>query len=115
MFNVNVAAILLNSLYLGFYLTYALDKYQEVIVPALKGSALIAILLTYVAYENPDLVEFRYSFIVTALMLLLMGSPLAEVVIIFWLFVPWTYKICWVIALSTNFACVVYLNFYFVK
>lgn len=83
MFNVNVAAILLNSLYLGFYLTYALDKYQEVIVPALKGSALIAILLTYVAYENPDLVEFRYSFIVTALMLLLMGSPLAEVVIIF--------------------------------
>ncbi|XP_017778345.1 PREDICTED: sugar transporter SWEET1 [Nicrophorus vespilloides] len=79
MFNVNVAAILLNTIYLAFYIFYSKNKMEEVFRPCLKGSALIVVLLSYVAYEDPNNLEYRYGLIVTVLMLLLMGSPLIEI------------------------------------
>ncbi|KAI4460940.1 rag1-activating protein 1 [Holotrichia oblita] len=52
---------------------------EEVYRPSLRGVGLIAALFTYMAWEDPTKVEYRYGLIVTILMLLLMGAPLMEV------------------------------------
>ncbi|KAI4460930.1 rag1-activating protein 1 [Holotrichia oblita] len=79
MFQVNLAAIILNSIYLVCYLMYSKNKWEEVYRPSLRGVGLIAALFTYMAWEDPTKVEYRYGLIVTILMLLLMGAPLMEV------------------------------------
>jgi len=44
------------------------------------GTAFVAALLAYVFWEDPDIVEFRYGIIITALLMLLIASPLASLV-----------------------------------
>ncbi|KAF2883526.1 hypothetical protein ILUMI_22642 [Ignelater luminosus] len=78
MLAVNVAAVILNVLYTAFYYAYSQDKSSEIHKPLTYGFTLIALLLGYVSWEDPTLVEYRFGFIVTVLMLLLMGSPLIE-------------------------------------
>lgn len=80
MFQVNLAAIILNSLYLLCYFIYSRNTWEEIYRPCLRGFGLIAALFTYMAWEDPSKVEYRYGLIVTILMLLLMGAPLREVV-----------------------------------
>lgn len=80
MLQVNIAAIVLNLIYLGFYYLYCSEKWNEIFKPTALGVALIAVLLAYINYEDPSLIETRYGLIVTVLMLLLLGSPLIEVV-----------------------------------
>lgn len=80
MLQVNTFAIGLNILYSIFYYMYSRDKWNEVLKPMAIGIALDALLWGYCEWENPDLVETRYGFIVTVLMLLLLGSPLANTV-----------------------------------
>lgn len=80
MYRVNVAAILLNIGYIGFYYLYCSEKWHQVFKPSAVGVALIAVLLAYIGYEDPELIESRYGLIVTVLMLLLLGSPLLELV-----------------------------------
>lgn len=77
---VNVAAVILNVIYTAFYYVYSQDKSSEVHKPLTYGFTLAAVLLGYVSWEDPALVEYRFGFIVTVLMLLLMGSPLIELV-----------------------------------
>ncbi|KAK9693617.1 Sugar efflux transporter for intercellular exchange [Popillia japonica] len=79
MFQVNLAAIILNSLYLLCYFIYSRNTWEEIYRPCLRGFGLIAALFTYMAWEDPSKVEYRYGLIVTILMLLLMGAPLREV------------------------------------
>lgn len=79
MFNVNMAAIILNAFYLLFYYSYTKVK-SEVIKSISIGVAVAAVFLAYARMENPDNVEYRFGLIVTVLMLALLGSPLLEVV-----------------------------------
>lgn len=80
MFQVNTAAIILNLAYAVFYYVYCSQKWNEILKPAALGVTLVNILLVYINYEDPELVENRYGLIMTILMLLLLGSPLLEVV-----------------------------------
>lgn len=80
MYRVNLAAILLNVGYIAIYYLYCSEKWHQIFKPSAFGVLLIAVLLGYIGYEDPELIENRYSFIVTILMLGLIGSPLLEVV-----------------------------------
>lgn len=77
---VNIVAIVLNALYTLFYYKYSGDKYEEVLKPLSIGVGVVAIFLGYAQFENPDNLEFRYGLILTILMLLLLGSPLLDMV-----------------------------------
>jgi hypothetical protein len=44
------------------------------------ATAFVAGLIAYAFWENPVLVEFRYGVIITALLMLLIGSPLHSLV-----------------------------------
>jgi biotin transporter BioY len=44
------------------------------------ATAFVAGLIAYTFWEDPDLVEFRYGLIITALLMLLIGSPLLSLV-----------------------------------
>lgn len=79
MFNVNLAAIILNILYLFFYSAYSKVKY-DVVKTLGVGLAIMSLFLFYAKMESNENVEYRYGLIVTILMLLLLGSPLVEVV-----------------------------------
>lgn len=80
MFQVNVAAIILNALYIAFYHIYSEKKWVEIYKPFAIGIGIVAVIFGYLKVENPDLIEFRYGLIVTLLSLSLMGSPLIELV-----------------------------------
>lgn len=80
MLQVNTAAIVLNSIYTSIYFIYSCDRWNEVFKPMLYGASLIALMFGYVCWEDPGLVEWRYGFIVTALMLLVMAAPLLDIV-----------------------------------
>lgn len=80
MLQVNVAAILLNILYTTFYYWYSEDKVGDVLKPLGIGAVVVAIFLGYAQVEDPQNLEFRYGLIVTVLMLLLLGSPLIQLV-----------------------------------
>ncbi|XP_022917999.1 sugar transporter SWEET1 [Onthophagus taurus] len=79
MYQVNMAAIILNVMYLIFYLVYSKHRYEEVYRPSARGFALVSALFLYIKWEDATKIEFRYGLIVTVLMLLLMGSPLMEI------------------------------------
>ncbi|RZC40727.1 MtN3 slv domain containing protein [Asbolus verrucosus] len=76
MLTVNVFAIVLNVIYCIFYYIYATDKWNEFLKPLSVNIAIVAVLWGYCEWEDPELIEFRYGFIVTILMLLLLGNPL---------------------------------------
>jgi hypothetical protein len=44
------------------------------------ATAFVAALIAYVFWEDPDVVELRYGIIITALLLLLIASPLMSLV-----------------------------------
>lgn len=77
---VNFVAVILNTLYTLVYYKYSEDKYNEVLKPLGKGCALVAVFLGYAQIENSENIESRYGFILTVLMLMLLASPLADVV-----------------------------------
>lgn len=80
MYRVNLAAIVLNVVYIGVYYLYCSEKWHQIYKPSAFGALLVAVLLGYIGYEDPELIESRYGLIVTILMLLLIGSPLLELV-----------------------------------
>lgn len=80
MYRVNLAAILLNVGYIIFYYLYCSEKWHQIFKPSAFGALLVAVLLAYIGYEDPELIESRYGLIVTILMLCLLGSPLLELV-----------------------------------
>lgn len=80
MFQVNMAAIILNVAYVFCYAIYSCNRKNEVVKPLVKGLTVITVLLGYARWENSDVLEYRYGFIVTILMLLLLGSPLVDIV-----------------------------------
>lgn len=79
MLQVNVAALILNTLYVAFYCLYSKDRYNEVWKPFSIAVGMMAVFLGYASIEDPAQVEFRYSLLVTVLMLLLIGAPLMDV------------------------------------
>ncbi|CAH0556042.1 unnamed protein product [Brassicogethes aeneus] len=79
MLQVNVFAIILNSIYLMVYFAYSKDRVKEVWQPVSVGVAIAAVFLGYAAVESPANLEFRYGLAVTVLMLLLVASPLMDV------------------------------------
>lgn len=82
MFQVNVAAIILNFLYIAFYHLYSEEKWNEIYKPLSIGVGVLGVMFTYIEYEQVDLIEFRYGLIVTLLSLSLLGSPLLELVML---------------------------------
>lgn len=80
MFTVNSVAIVLNLIYTIFYYNYSENKQDEVFKPLSIGAALVAVFLGYAQFESPQNIEYRYGLILTILMLLLIGSPLLDVV-----------------------------------
>lgn len=45
-----------------------------------KTLGLASIFLAYAKFESPDLIEFRYGLLTTALLLMLVGTPLMNLV-----------------------------------
>lgn len=80
MLQVNLAAIILNVIYLLFYCCYSQDLGKEVFKPLSIGVALVAVFMGYANVESEENLEFRFGLAVTVLMLLLIGSPLLDVV-----------------------------------
>ena len=80
MFQVNTAAIILNLVYVFCYAIYSRNRKNEIVKPLAKGITLMGVLLGYARWEDSDVLEYRYGFIVTILMLLLLGSPLVDIV-----------------------------------
>lgn len=83
MFQVNIAAIILNVLYTLLYAYYSTSKWEEVYKSVGLGMALVFGIFSYVAMETPENLEFRYGFLITILSLLLLASPLTEIVSVF--------------------------------
>ncbi|KAK9890813.1 hypothetical protein WA026_012157 [Henosepilachna vigintioctopunctata] len=79
MLTVNIAAILINLLYVIFYSVYTKNSWEEVYKPVSCGVLLVAVCLGYTEIESPELLEYRYGMLITVLMLLLLGSPLKDV------------------------------------
>ncbi|XP_057652117.1 sugar transporter SWEET1 [Diorhabda carinulata] len=79
MLQVNIAAIILNTLYTAFYYFYSKDRYNEIWKPFSVAIGMMAVFLGYASIEDPAQIEFRYSLLVTVLMLMLVGSPLMDV------------------------------------
>lgn len=79
MLQVNIAAMFLNIIYIGFFYVYAVDRKAELYKPASYATVFVAIILGYAELESPELLEFRYGLLVTVLMLALVGSPLKDV------------------------------------
>lgn len=77
---VNIVAIFLNILYTLFYYKYSENKQDDVFKPLSIGAALVAVFLGYAQFESSQNIEFRYGLILTILMLMLVGSPLLDVV-----------------------------------
>lgn len=80
MIQVNMVAIILNTLYSFLYYKYSEDKYEEVLKPLGLATALVAVFLGYAQIESHENIEFRYGLVLTVLMLLLLGAPLLDVV-----------------------------------
>jgi hypothetical protein len=53
---------------------------REVEKQVFYATSFVAALIAYTFWENPDLVEVRYGFIITTVLLLLIGSPLLSLV-----------------------------------
>lgn len=80
MFQVNVAAIILNVLYIICFHIYCNTKWQDLYKPTSIGTGLTAAIFGYLEMEDPELIEYRYGLLITILSFILMGSPLFEVV-----------------------------------
>lgn len=78
MFQVNVAAIILNIFYTAFYYQYSENKYENILKPCALASGFCALGLGYANWEDPGSVEFRYGLLMTVLMLLLLALPLVD-------------------------------------
>ncbi|XP_050304637.1 sugar transporter SWEET1 [Anthonomus grandis grandis] len=79
MIKVNIAAVILNFLYLMVYYKYAENKSNEVLKPVGYAVAFLAILLGYSEIEQTEMIEFRFGMILTILSLILLGFPLLDV------------------------------------
>ncbi|KAJ8946984.1 hypothetical protein NQ318_019065, partial [Aromia moschata] len=55
------------------------DKYNEVFKPLGIGFVVISMFVGYALIEDPKNLEYRYGFLVTALMMTLIASPLFHV------------------------------------
>ena len=55
-------------------------KQRDVQKQVFYSTAVVAAILAYVFWEDPDIVEFRYGIIITALLFLLIASPLQSLV-----------------------------------
>lgn len=75
MTRVNVVGFSLNLGYLLCYYIYSENK-RDVQKQVFYATAFVAGLIAYAFWEDPNLVEFRYGLIITALLMLLIGSPL---------------------------------------
>lgn len=82
MLEINGVALFLNSFYLLFYVAYTnpSDLYVEVLKPLGTGAILIAIMICYTLYEDPELVQWRFAFAIAVFMLILVGWPLLDLV-----------------------------------
>lgn len=83
MLTVNTVAIILNITYIIFYYNYSENKQEEIFKPLSIGVAIAAVFLGYAHIESPQNIEYRYGLILTILMLMLIGSPLLDVVRVF--------------------------------
>lgn len=82
MLEINGVALFLNCVYLMFYVAYTnpTDLYDEVLKPLGTGVILIAIMICYTLYEDPELVQWRFAFAIAVFMLILVGWPLLDLV-----------------------------------
>jgi solute carrier family 50 protein (sugar transporter) len=55
-------------------------KQRDVQKQVFYATAFVAALIAYVFWEDPDVVEFRYGIIITALLMVLIASPLLSLV-----------------------------------
>lgn len=75
MISVNVFGLLTNAIYTAVYFSYSPDR-KETLALIGKAAGIVTALLAYSQMEDPEKIEFRFGLIVTALFLLLIGSPL---------------------------------------
>ncbi|XP_053979007.1 sugar transporter SWEET1 isoform X2 [Hylaeus anthracinus] len=77
MINVNVFGLLTNVAYMAVYY-YFTPHTKDTRTLIGKAAVFVAAFLVYAQVENPEKIEFRYGLIVTALLLLLIASPLVH-------------------------------------
>lgn len=80
MLRVNVASVSLNVCYTAVFLYYCENAWEEVYKPASFGILLVAVILGYAEWEESDKIEYRYGLLITILQLLLLASPLRDLV-----------------------------------
>ncbi|KAG8037418.1 hypothetical protein G9C98_005628 [Cotesia typhae] len=75
MIKVNMFGLTTSILYVTVFYLYAPNK-GEMMKLIGKTLGLASIFLAYAKFESPDLIEFRYGLLTTALLLMLVGTPL---------------------------------------
>ncbi|KAJ9589595.1 hypothetical protein L9F63_017180, partial [Diploptera punctata] len=75
MTRVNIVGFVLNLLYLICYYIYSQEK-KDVQGQVFYMTVFVSSLIAYTYWEATEVVEFRYGFILTVLMMLLIASPL---------------------------------------
>ncbi|XP_011500837.1 PREDICTED: sugar transporter SWEET1 [Ceratosolen solmsi marchali] len=75
MININLFGILTNAVYMAIYYLYSPEKMNTLSALA-KATAFVSLVLGYAQIESKEHIEFRYGVLITALFLILVGSPL---------------------------------------
>lgn len=77
MIQVNFIGLALNIVYVCAFYLYTLGAAKTKVWGQIGGAgAVVAGILSYVQYEDPKLVEFRFGVILTVILLMLVGMPL---------------------------------------
>lgn len=77
---INGIALILNCIYLTFYMMYSNDLVNEVLRPLGVGVALIAAMFSYSKYEDPQTIKVHYGIIMSIFMIVLISLPLLKLV-----------------------------------
>lgn len=80
MLEINVLALVLNSLYLLVFIKYTENFSEEVLKPLTIGAVFLGVMFIYTLFEDPDLLEWRFALITATLMLITLALPILNVV-----------------------------------
>lgn len=79
-FVTSIIGITLYSIYTSIYFVYSQNKEEEIYKPLAVAVAVVAVLMVYTQFEDPQLLPWRFGLAVTVLTLAVLGFPLLQIV-----------------------------------
>lgn len=80
MININLIGTAINMLYMIIFYWYASPLYKfKIFIKILKTIALIGACMAYTRMEKAELLEFRLSLIISAILIIMVGAPLLNI------------------------------------